>query len=180
MARSYLSFAALVDIIGEADALTLCKQYGGMAVYISKTPERCALNGIIGGCAVESLCAELGGEEYMLARGPLHRPPIKEVIATLLEAGASLREAAKECGCSTRYVHYVRRDIGLTPPRPASKPKKQKILEVLRANPENLSVREIAEKFECSRDYIYGLRSEYQIARIEATQKARSEANRNA
>ena len=179
MARLYLSFPQLVDIIGEADALTLCKQHGGCACYIPKRSERCALNGIISGCAVESLCAEYPGEEVMLPRGPLHRPPIKEAIASMLEAGASLSEVAREIRCTTRYVHYVRRDIGLNPPRPATKPKKQKILEAIRENSE-LRPRDIAERFGVSVAYVYSLRSEYGVTRQEAARTPRREAEREA
>ena len=179
MASTWLSAPALVDLIGEEAAIRLCQEYGGLRIYITKRPESSKLVPTIGGVAAESLCAAFGGEEIMLP-SLIRRPHIKEKIIVMLEAGASLSMVARECNCTQRYVHYVRRDIGLTPPRPARKPKKQKILEVLRANPENLSTREIAERFGVSRDYVYGLRSEFGIARLEATQKAHREAERNA
>lgn len=123
MARTYLSFVALVDIIGEADATALCKQHGGCAVYIAKRPEKCALVGIICAVAVESICAELGGEEYMLPLGPFRRVPIKEAVAAMLEAGFSHTEVARECGCTVRYSAMVARDTGIKA-TPHKKPQK--------------------------------------------------------
>lgn len=124
MARSYLSFPQLVDIIGEVDATALCRRHGGCAVYVAKTPERCSLVGIISMAAVESICAELGGEEYMLSRGPFRPVPIKEAIAVMLESGATHTEVAKEVGCTARYVAMVKSD--LSPRRkPAPKPRRQ-------------------------------------------------------
>ncbi len=123
MARSYISFPQLVDIIGIVDATALCKQHGGCAVYIAKRPEKCALVGIICAVAVESICAELGGEEYMLPLGPFRRVPIKEAVAAMLEAGFSHTEVARECGCTARYSAMVARDTGLNA-APRKKPQK--------------------------------------------------------
>ncbi|MDO9582710.1 MAG: helix-turn-helix domain-containing protein [Desulfomicrobium sp.] len=167
MARTYISFPDLVGIVGEADAAALCREHGGCALYVTQTPERSALVGIISGCAIESLCAAYPGEELQLPSSPFMRLPIKQRVSAMLEAGASLSTVARECGCTTRYVHYVRRDIGMGgPPRPA--PKKPEILKALR---EGLPPREIAESFGVSVDYVSNLRREYDIPRPEATQK---------
>ncbi|HCU70109.1 MAG TPA: hypothetical protein DGF30_13045 [Desulfomicrobium sp.] len=123
MARTYLSFVALVDIIGEADATALCREYGGFAIYVSKRPERSHLAGTISGCAVENLCSSFGGEEVMLARGPFRPVPIKEAIVAMLEAGASIAETAKEVGCTVRYVAMVR--ANLTPCRKPAAPRRR-------------------------------------------------------
>ena len=132
MARSYVSFPQLVDIIGIADAMALCKQHGGCAVYIAKRPEKCALVGIISGCGVESLCAELGGEEYMLPLGPFRKVPIKEAIVAMLEAGLSHTEVARECGCTTRYSAMVAQNTGIKA-TPHKKPQKASTDEVVNA-----------------------------------------------
>lgn len=167
MARHYVSFFLLVDIMGEPDALALCREHGGLPLYVAQTPERSSLAGLLSPVAIESLCAEFGGEEIQLSSSPLHRPPIKQRLAAMLEAGASLSVAARTCGCSARYAHYVRRDLGISSKRRV--PKKPKILAALR---EGLPPREIAGKFEVSVDYVYSLRSEYGIPRPEAPQDA--------
>lgn len=194
MARSYISFPQLADIVGEADAVALCEHYGGMALYIAKTPERCALNGIISGCGVESICAELGGEEYMLPIGPFRKVSIKERIVAMLESGASHSEVARECRCTTRYVEIVARDIGIPKPKKAVKPKvltpqavkpqrqvkKPQILAMLMDNVERLSVREISERFGVSRDYVYEIRREHQVSPYKPHQKGRTAQAGNA
>lgn len=122
MARTYLSFPQLVDIIGTEDATALCRAHGGRPCYIARTPEKCALNGIISSVAVESLCAEFGGEEYMFPLPPGRRVPIKVLVARLLEEGKSLSETARCAGCSQRYCEMVRRDLKLPKPAPLPMP----------------------------------------------------------
>lgn len=127
MARSYVSFPMLVSIIGEEDAVALCRAHGGMALYVTAKPERSSLVGIICGCAIESLTAAYGSEEIMLPRGPLRPVPIKECVVAMLEAGHSHSEVARECGCTTRYSQLVAQNTDLkpTPRRKAPKPRRK-------------------------------------------------------
>ncbi|NCC85583.1 MAG: hypothetical protein EOM03_15865 [Clostridia bacterium] len=123
MAKLYVSYPQLVDIIGEADATALCKHYGGLALYVTKTPERSSLVGIISGAGIESLCAELPGIEIMLPQGPHRRVPIKEAVVAMLEAGASHTEVVRECGCTMRYSQMIAQDTR-NRERPHNKPQK--------------------------------------------------------
>lgn len=173
MGRSYISYVQLVDIVGETDANALCQRFGGQAVYIGKKPEKSPLHGVISPCAVESLCGEFRAEELQLPMGPRRKPTVKEVIGPMLERGMSTAQIAEELGVTSRCVQIARRDVGRpTPkrvaaprPRPEPKPRgrKREILDQLRNNQENLSVRQIAEKFGVSPEHIYHLRAEYQI-----------------
>lgn len=188
MARTYISFVSLVDTIGIEDATALCRAHGGRPCYIARTPEKCcALNGIISAVAVESLCAALGGEEYMLPLPPDRRVPIKVLVARLLEEGRTLSEAAREAGCSQRYVEMIRRDLKL--PKPAPRPttevvipsaprpaKKYAVLELLVNNNEGLSVREIADRTGASESHVYCLRREFRIPPYRVRTSADSEA----
>ncbi|NCC85252.1 MAG: DNA-binding protein [Clostridia bacterium] len=171
MARLYVSFPALVAVIGEADAARLCERHGGLALYITQKPERCSLNGIISGVAIESLCAEFPGIEILLPIGPHRKPPLKESIVSMLEAGVSHSAIARELRCTSRYVEMVSRDAGFNKPR-AVKPKvqkpkrrvaKQEILATLKNNTESLSVKEVAAKFGVNPHYVYDLRREHEI-----------------
>ncbi|NCC04984.1 MAG: hypothetical protein EOM37_13305 [Proteobacteria bacterium] len=167
---SYISFVALVGIIGEADADALCRAHGGRTIYISK-PDRCSLRGIISDAGVESLCSEYRGEQITLPRGTAAPALVKERLVKLLELGKSITDAAREAGCTARYAQMVRRDAGLPPsvaaPRPPKPPKPRRetkrdlILQALMHNPEGLSPREIAEQLGVCSKYVQQVRREY-------------------
>lgn len=110
MARSYLSFSKIVDIIGQTDAVALCEARGGLSAYVAKTPEKCSLRGVISPCGLESLCAAYGGEEVTLPHGPFRKTTIKQRIIDMLEAGRGRHEIATECRCTRTYVDMVARE----------------------------------------------------------------------
>lgn len=129
MARLYVSFPDLVDVVGESDAAILCEHHGGLAFYVTQTPERSSLVGVLSDAAIESLCAEFPGIEIQLPIGPRRRVLLKERIAAMLEAGLSHPAIARELRCTLRYVEIVSRDQGFNKPRAvkpkAVKPKRQ-------------------------------------------------------
>lgn len=110
MARTYLSFSKIVDIIGQEDATALCEARGGLPVYVAKVPKKCSLRGLISACGLESLCAAFGGEEVTIPHGPFRKPTIKAHITNMLEAGRGRHEIATECRCTRTYVDVVARE----------------------------------------------------------------------
>jgi len=107
MARVWISYGELVDIIGADMAKTLCITRGGVYIYVPKIESTdTELAKVIGITALRSLIAVYGGEVIVV---PNHRKgtPRKGDIIKMLDAGASAREIALRLDVTQRYVEHV-------------------------------------------------------------------------
>ena len=107
MARVWISYGELVDIIGADMAKTLCITRGGVYIYVPKIESTdTELAKVIGITALRSLIAVYGGEVIVV---PNHRKgtPRKGDIIKMLDAGASAREIAIRLDVTQRYVEHV-------------------------------------------------------------------------
>lgn len=107
MARVWISYGELVDIIGADMAKTLCITRGGVYIYVPKIESTdTELAKVIGITALRSLIAVYGGEVIVV---PNHRKgtPRKCDIIKMLDAGASAREIALRLDVTQRYVEHV-------------------------------------------------------------------------
>ena len=107
MARVWISYGELVDIIGADMAKTLCITRGGVYIYVPKIESTdTELAKVIGITALRSLIAVYGGEVIVV---PNHRKGTqrKGDIIKMLDAGASAREIALRLDVTQRYVEHV-------------------------------------------------------------------------
>ena len=107
MARVWISYGELVDIIGADMAKTLCITRGGVYIYVPKIESTdTELAKIVGIPALRALIAVCGGEVIVV---PNHRKstPRKGDIIKMLDAGASAREIAIRLDVTQRYVEHV-------------------------------------------------------------------------
>ena len=107
MARVWISYGELVDIIGADMAKTLCITRGGVYIYVPKIESTdTELAKIVGIPALRALIAVYGGEVIVV---PNHRKgtPRKGDIIKMLDAGASAREIALRLDVTQRYVEHV-------------------------------------------------------------------------
>lgn len=160
MGAAWLPQARLIEIVGEAAAQTLLSTFGGLAVYVGKTPSP-ALVAAFGGdeAAARALCRECPSMDVLLPSAMVRLPAKKERIIAMLEAGCSRPEIVRECQCTARYVQAVAADAGLRfSDRPRTEPKRVEILRLLRAK-KPLPDLAIAEQTGASALYVRNLRS---------------------
>lgn len=107
-----VSYAVIVEVIGEAKALELSKARGGRALYIP-SPDRLGPDTpvvqLVGVEAAEKLSVRFGGTRIDIPLGPGKRARVWE----LREGGKSIARIAAEMRCTERTVYNV-----LAGPRP--------------------------------------------------------------
>lgn len=101
----------LVEIMDDHAATGLLSEYGGMSVTIAKAPRPWLIEACGDADAAARLCAEFGGSDILLPASLVQQPTKKDKIIAMLEAGESLRECARQCRCTERYVQQVRADL---------------------------------------------------------------------
>ena len=107
MARVWISYGELVDLIGADMAKILCISRGGVYIYVPKIESTdTELAKIVGIPALRVLTAVYGGEVIVV---PNHRKgtPRKGDIIKMLDAGASAREIAIRLDVTQLYVEHV-------------------------------------------------------------------------
>ncbi|WP_028578459.1 hypothetical protein [Desulfomicrobium escambiense] len=118
MSAVWMPAARLVEIVGDGAALVLLRAYGGRALYLRRHEPHPDLVAMVGIEAAEALTREMGGTDVLFPSCAVRPATAKERLAPLLEAGISARDAARQAGCSTRFASEVRKDLGLSRPRP--------------------------------------------------------------
>lgn len=119
MSERWVSLPELGSVIGDRAARDLCREFGGLSVYVparGKADHEFAR--VIGEQAMQALCAYAGG--YHVALPNLRRPESqKDRILGMLETGATHREIAEECKVSERWVRRLaseRREVEMSLP----------------------------------------------------------------
>ena len=158
MSAVWLSQARLEKIVGPEAAQTILKAYAGQGLYIRMKSPNPALVDLIGVEAATALSREVGGMDVIFPSGA-SRQTAKERLVPLLESGASVRDAAAEAGCSTRFASEVRKDLGLSRPRPKPKASKEIILSMIRSGRKDA---EIAQACGVPQKRVWCLRLELQ------------------
>lgn len=109
-----VSYAVIVEVIGEAKALELSKKRGGRELFIpipSRLGPHTPVVQLLGVEAAEKLSARFGGDRIDVPLGPGKRARVWE----LREAGKTIAWIAAEMRCTERTVYNV-----LAGPRPAA------------------------------------------------------------
>lgn len=101
-----VSYAVIVDLIGEAAALALSKARGGRSLTIP-SPDRLGPSSpvvaLVGRTAAEALAARFGGTRIDVPLGPGKRARIWEMRGR----GTAIAEIAREMRCTERTVYNV-------------------------------------------------------------------------
>ena len=100
------------DLIGPKATLDLCRNLGGVAYYIPKTPKPThPFAAVVGEATLAKLCKNFGGERLVLPRG---EHEIKRTMVKLLlkKGGLSVRQIAMQAGCAERFVSRVKNEKG--------------------------------------------------------------------
>ena len=102
----------IADLIGPKATLALCRNLGGLTYYIPKTAkDNHPFAAVVGKDALDKLCQSYGGERLDLPRG--ENAYKRAMVAGLLkQGGLSVREIAKQVGCTERFVSMVRNERG--------------------------------------------------------------------
>lgn len=88
-------------------ALALAEAFGGVPIYIPKSPDRnCKLIPYVGLRALEQLAGIYGGEWIIVPRGSRSVNKMK-IVQDLLNDGFSFRETALRAKVSLRYVAKI-------------------------------------------------------------------------
>ena len=104
MAAAWISYGELTGLIGPDAALTLCRAYGGVALYIPKNIKADSELARIVGLAALRVLATVYGGEVVTVPNRRKAAPRKDKI---LEAGTPAREIALRLDVTQRYVEYV-------------------------------------------------------------------------
>lgn len=108
MSSQAISWAELIETVGQDAATALCTTYGGVSKYVPADFRRGDLIVILGTYAAAALSARFGGETLMLPNAVNKRPPVKARIIQLLAAGWSIRRIALEVGTTEAWVKIVK------------------------------------------------------------------------
>lgn len=109
-----VSYAVIVEVIGEAKALELSKKRGGRELFIpipSRLGPHSPVVQLIGVDAAEKLARRFAGDRFNVPLGPGKRARVWE----LREAGWTIARIAGEMRCTERTIYNV-----LAGPRPAT------------------------------------------------------------
>ncbi|MDL2272354.1 hypothetical protein LJC23_04905 [Desulfovibrio sp. OttesenSCG-928-I05] len=107
MARCWISWERLKDLVGRRRAAALCRVFGGRAAYVPFEPDRKHRIAVIAGLnAMAAMCAACGGKTVSFPKGT-GGGRNRAAITAMLEAGASCSQAAHSAGVSLRYVQRV-------------------------------------------------------------------------
>jgi|GEM_PF-1281057 hypothetical protein len=116
----WVSMRELKEVIGKDAAQKLCRNKGGVLLYVASTyMDMHPLVPLIGAGAYRALCLEYGGMHIEIPNGRKLEPRKDEVLAMLDKGGVPIQEIARLCGVSARYVRLLAR---LTPDQRKKKP----------------------------------------------------------
>lgn len=110
MAAIWVPLIRLEEIMGRDAARLLCTSMAGEPVYIGQTP-RAEMAALVGEGPALALSKHYGGSDIVLPTAMIRPEPKKTRVAVMIEAGASIRDIVRECGCTARYVAEVKRDL---------------------------------------------------------------------
>ena len=103
------SFERLADVLGQGDALKLCREYGGQRLYVPKTiPVTHEISRRIGAAASERLANEFGGDRLQVPMGHVHTARQRREVLGKHLFTKSANELARDAKCTTRYVFKQR------------------------------------------------------------------------
>lgn len=106
------SFEALVQLLGQGDALVLCREYGGQRLYVPQKMN--AANDIVrrvGQKAANTLAAEFGGTSIEIPRGTAITARKRRQIIMRKLFTSSANEIAREADCTARWVKEIRAKV---------------------------------------------------------------------
>jgi DNA-binding NarL/FixJ family response regulator len=109
MGAQHISWAELVETVGEDAATTICTINGGASRYIPSDFRRGDLMALLGTCAAAALSARYGGSTLMFPNAVKKKPAAKARILQLLAAGWSARRIALETGTTESWVWTIKR-----------------------------------------------------------------------
>ncbi|WP_300551549.1 hypothetical protein [Desulfovibrio sp.] len=105
----------IADTASPEVALALAEEFGGVPIYIPKSPDAgCKLVPLIGLSALKRLASVYGGEWITVPRGSRAKDKKKDV-RELLDDGLSFRETAIRAKVSLRYVAKVAAQVKANP-----------------------------------------------------------------
>lgn len=99
------SFEALVQLLGQADALVFCHHYGGQRLYIARKPKRDLVERV-GRRAAERLSQEFPSMSIDVPLGPVSMPSKRRML--VLKGGRTNNEIARLGQMTTRNVRMIR------------------------------------------------------------------------
>ncbi|MDR1359474.1 MAG: RNA helicase [Deltaproteobacteria bacterium] len=103
----YLSQIDLELVLARAEALRLCRLYGGVEMYLPRAPDtRHPYCGVVGILGLKAMCAAFGGGNVTLPKGN-HLPPKKSEILSRLDRGEAPREIALDLQVTERWVRHL-------------------------------------------------------------------------
>lgn len=109
MAAQSISWAEILETIGQAAAEALGRKFGGVSLYIPTNFNRGKLVQVIGLEAAQALSERFGGSTLMLPNETRRQTPKKIRIIELIEAGWSTRRIAMKVKVTEDWVKMVKR-----------------------------------------------------------------------
>lgn len=106
MATESVCVHTIVTIMGPESASMFLLGWGGLSVYVPKTPSPAWVE-TLGEAGAMSLCKHYGGENISVPNDYIQPKKLAAQIIDLLERGYSHNDVAFELGCTWRYSAMI-------------------------------------------------------------------------